>query len=474
MQDRAVKEGFQPLQKASTMPTSPRAPPAAPSIDQLRLGDLADLRAQDLSKLYTFAEDREEIYISRLREAVAIKGVSAWVENRPKIVEMLEWAKAWAERLGAAEARFVENPKKGEDATLPPLLLITFAAETNLPHDKVRTVCAYGHLDVQPAKKDDGWDTEPFELTETKDGRLVGRGASDDKGPALSWLWVVEAHRKLNMKLPVRLKLLYEGMEEFGSEGLPEFVAKEAVPPQPRFNDQKREITLDFKNAGWLSDVDHFVISDNQWLAKKTPCLTYGLRGVAYFEVVVSGPAQDLHSGVYGGSVHEPLNDLIHLLATLRHPPSHNGMHHERIRVPGLLDDVPPVTAEERAKYATLDFDVEQYNREDVTGAQLENASNEKTLMARWRFPTLSIHGIEGAFSDPGAKTVLPRRVSGKFSIRQVLNMTSSRTEALVTSYLESQWAALGSKYALEVKMVHGGPAWVSRTDHPNYVAASA
>ena len=120
MQDRAVKEGFQPLKKASTMPTSPRAPPEPPSVDALRIGDMADLRAQDLSKLYTFAEDREEIYISRLREAVAIKGVSAWVENRPKIVEMLEWAKAWAERLGAAEARFVENPKKGEDATLPP------------------------------------------------------------------------------------------------------------------------------------------------------------------------------------------------------------------------------------------------------------------------------------------------------------------------------------------------------------------
>ncbi len=140
MQDRAVKEGFQPLQKAATMPTSPRAPPEPPSVDELRIGDMADLRAQDLSKLYTFAEDREEIYISRLREAVAIKGVSAWVENRPKIVEMLEWAKDWAERLGAAEARFVENPKKTEDATLPPLLLITFAAETNLPHDKVRTV----------------------------------------------------------------------------------------------------------------------------------------------------------------------------------------------------------------------------------------------------------------------------------------------------------------------------------------------
>mgnify|MGYP001987390142 CR=1 FL=1 len=96
--------------------------------------------------------------------------------------------------------------------TLPPLLLITFAAETNLPHDKVRTVCAYGHLDVQPAKKDDGWDTEPFELTEVGE-RLCGRGASDDKGPALSWLWAVEAHRKLGMKLPVKLKLLFESKD---------------------------------------------------------------------------------------------------------------------------------------------------------------------------------------------------------------------------------------------------------------------
>lgn len=134
---------------------------------------------------------------------------------------------------------------------------------------------------------------------------------------------------------------------------------------------------------------------------------------------------------------------------------------------------MPPVTDAERETYATLDFDVAQYNREDVTGAQLENATNEKTLMARWRFPTLSIHGIEGAFSDAGAKTVLPGRVSGKFSIRQVPNMESLKTEKLVANYLTEQWAALGSKYALEVKMVHGGPAWVSRTDHPNYVAAS-
>ena len=171
------------------------------------------------------------------------------MDHRPKIVEMLEWAKTWADKLGGA-CKFVENPKKKEDPTLPPLLLITFECELDRPNDKVRTVCAYGHLDVQPAKKEDGWNTEPFELTETPDGRLCGRGASDDKGPALSWLWVVEAHRKLGIKLPVRLKLLYEGMEEYGSEGLPEFVAHEARPPSKRI-DESGELVLDFSEAGW-------------------------------------------------------------------------------------------------------------------------------------------------------------------------------------------------------------------------------
>ena len=352
-------------------------------------------------------------------------------------------------------------------------MLVTFDCETGRAPERVRTVCAYGHLDVQPAKKSDGWETEPFELTEIED-HLVGRGASDDKGPALSWLWVVEAHRKLGLALPVRLKLLFEGMEEFGSEGMPEFIAREARPPPQKVDATKREIKVDFKNGGWLSDVDHFVVSDNQWLSKTTPCLTYGLRGMAYFEAVVEGPKQDLHSGVYGGSVHEPLNDLVHLLGTLRAPPAAGGLSHERILVPGLLDAVPPVTDVERAMYETLDFDPEAYASQDVTGAALEGATKEQVLMARWRFPTLSIHGIEGAFSDPGAKTVVPRRVAGKFSIRLVPDMKPEATGALVVKYLEDQWkTTIGSKYALSVKMIHGGPAWVSKTDHPNYVAAA-
>jgi len=481
MKGNAAAEGFTPMQKSFSMgaPLPPKPPGAgggeSPKIGDLNIGSMRDLKAANLEPLYDLVDAREEIYVQRLREAVAIKGVSAWVDHRPKIVEMIHWAKTWAEKLGCSEATLHDNPKLGEDPTLPPILCVTFDCELDLPPETVRTVCAYGHLDVQPAKVEDGWDTEPFVLTELADGRLCGRGASDDKGPALSWLWAVEAHRKLKLKLPVRLKLLFEGMEEYGSEGLPEFVARESRRPKRRVDAKKAEILLNFKDAGWLADVDHFVISDNQWLSKTTPCLTYGLRGVAYFEAIVSGPGQDLHSGVYGGSVHEPMSDLVHLLGTLRKPPKAGGMHHERIRIPGILDDVPPVTDEERKMYDTLDFDPAQYHAQDVTpGAAMEGDTKEAILMARWRWPTLSIHGIEGAFADPGAKTVIPRRVSGKFSLRLVPDMEPEKISALVCDYATKAWAEeVGSPYDLDVKCIHAGPAWSSRTDHPNYVAAS-
>ena len=158
MQDKSSKRASA-SEKASTMPTSPRAPPEPPSVDALRIGDMADLRAQDLSKLYTFAEDREEIYISRLRKRSRSR---AWSVGRKPAQNRRDarvgQGRPRPRRRGGALRR---EPEEGR-RELPPLLLITFAAETNLPHDKVRTVCAYGHLDVQPAKKDDGWDSEPF------------------------------------------------------------------------------------------------------------------------------------------------------------------------------------------------------------------------------------------------------------------------------------------------------------------------
>jgi len=138
---------------------------------------------------------------------------------------------------------------------------------------------------VQPAAKSDGWNTEPFVLSHDKStGRLYGRGSTDDKGPVLGWLNVIEAHQKTNTEFPVNLKMCFEGMEESGSDGLDELIIKESET--------------------FLKDVDAVCISDNYWLGTTKPCLTYGLRGLSYFKVSISGPAQDLHSGVFGGTVY--------------------------------------------------------------------------------------------------------------------------------------------------------------------------
>lgn len=182
-------------------------------------------------------------YISELGEAVSIPSVSSDLANHLQdIIRMMEWTKAYIERLGG-ECTLLPNPVKvDEDGNeLPPILLATFHADES-PESK-KTVCCYAHLDVQPASKDDGWDSDPFVLTE-RDDKLYGRGSTDDKGPALSWLWVIQAHRKLNVGLPVNVKLVFEGMEESGSVGMFE------------------AIRVLSKEGEFLSDVDFFCISD--------------------------------------------------------------------------------------------------------------------------------------------------------------------------------------------------------------------
>ena len=151
--------------------------------------------------------------MNRLRDAVAIQSVSALPEKRGEVIRMMEWVDAWIKKLGG-ESDLTPNPcgeqelDDGTTVPLPPILLGSFGSDPSK-----KTVCVYGHLDVQPAEKSDGWDTDPFDLTEV-DGKLYGRGSTDDKGPALSWLWMVEAFNELKMDLPVNIKIIYEGMEE--------------------------------------------------------------------------------------------------------------------------------------------------------------------------------------------------------------------------------------------------------------------
>ncbi len=394
-----------------------------------------------MEKVFAYINDHRDEFVKTLAESVAIKSVSGWPQNRDDCVKMMHYAGDKLKAIGATNIEYADvgvQPELG-GIKLPPVLLGQLGAD---PAKK--TLLVYGHLDVQPALKEDGWDFEPFELTE-KDGKLYGRGASDDKGPVLGWIHALKAFKATQTEIPVNVKFCFEGMEESGSEGLDELLEAR-------------------KNTEFLSNVDYVCISDNYWLGKKKPCITYGLRGICYFFVEVGCAAKDLHSGVFGGAVPEAMADLIYLMNTLIDKEG-------KILVDGIMDSVAEVTPQELATYDKMDFDVEDFRKDVGCNRLMYPGDKAKTLMSRWRFPSLSLHGIQGAFAEPGSKTVIPRSVIGKFSIRIVPNQTPDEIEKLVCNYLKKKWAERGSANNFKVSMGHGGRCWVSDPDHPNYVA---
>jgi nonspecific dipeptidase len=335
-----------------------------------------------LEKFFEHVDKNKLKYIEYLRELVEIPSVSAWPQNRGEIVKVCKIVAERLKQLGASNVELAEIGDQtlpdGSKIPLPPLIFGNLGSDP-----KKKTILIYGHLDVQPASLGDGWDSEPFILTE-RDGKLYGRGSTDDKGPVLDWLNAIEAYNDLKEEIPVNLKFCFEGMEESGSENLDEELAK--------------------RKETFLHDVDYVCISDNYWLGKNKPCITYGLRGICYFFIEVESSTKDLHSGVFGGSVHESMVDLVYLLNQLVDAKG-------KILIPGINDSVTPLTDEEKALYDPIDFCQDNYLQE--TGCfKLTHGNKMDTLMHKWRYPSLSIHGVEGAFDAPGCKTVIPRKVS--------------------------------------------------------------
>ena len=348
------------------------------------------VKAND-AELFALIEANEDRYIARLAKFVAIQGVSAEPAKRNHVREAVMWMQNEMNQLGAAtrlEELGEQTLPDGTRLPLPPVLLAELGSDPSK-----RTLVLYAHLDVQPAKVSDGWDTEPFVLTE-KNGALYGRGASDDKGPATAWLAVIEAHRTLNRELPINLRCIFEGMEESGSVGLPDLVRRLGAPGE--YLDPQA--------------IDYLCISDNYWTGKTKPCLTHGLRGCVYFHLEVECSKKDMHSGVIGGSVHEAMTDVVRIMASLVDSQGN-------ILVDGIKDDIAPLTDAEMETYKQVEFDLESYKVDagvDGVTDTLLHDTKEKILMHRWRFPTLSLHGIEGAFDGQGSKTVIPRKVKGK------------------------------------------------------------
>ncbi|PWA02408.1 hypothetical protein BB558_001453 [Smittium angustum] len=386
---------------------------------------------ENLSKFFNYVNDNSQYLVSQLREAVAIPSVSADITKRPEVFRMAEWIKSRLTKLGA-DAKLVDpgtQELQGQTVQLPPIVLSRYG---NDPQKK--NVLVYCHYDVQPAVKSDGWETDPFDLVEKEDGRLVGRGASDDKGHLIGWLLTLEAFCKLGIELPINLLFCFEGMEESGSVGLGKVVADEANK--------------------WLKGVDYTIISDSSWNTKSKPTIGYGLRGNNYFSIDVSGPVADLHSGVFGGVVQEPMVVLSKLLASLVGVDG-------KINIPGIYDQVMELTEEEEKTYHKTSLTREDLEN-SLGGDYLMQKDVVQSLMHRGRYPSLTIHGVEGAFYDSGSKTVIPASVKGKFSIRSVPYMDPATIKKITVEYIEKEFRKLNSKCKLEVVTMRQGMWWYS------------
>jgi Cys-Gly metallodipeptidase DUG1 len=266
----------------------------------------------------------------------------------------------------------------------------------------------------------------------------------------MGWLNVLEAHNALGIQLPVNLAFCFEGMEESGSEGLDQFIASEVAKG----------------DNGWFGSVDAVCISDNYWLNNRTPVVTYGLRGIAYFGIHVRGPGADLHSGIFGGSVYEPMTALIALMSKLV---SQDGY----ILIPDVYEGIEPADEEEIKIYKNLDYEVSDL--EEAAGGKIAISDDKVVvLMGRMRNPSLSLHGIEGAWSGSGAKTVIPAHVIGKFSLRLVPPQTPEDIRQKTEKYLTDEFAKLNTKCTMEIEFMSGGMPWVADTKHWNYEAAIA
>lgn len=331
-----------------------------------------------------------------LIDLLKIPSISTLSEHARDVQRAADWIIENMRRTGMQKAEIYRK-----EPYLPLVYGEWLGAGTNAP-----TVLVYCHYDVQPAEMKDGWTTNPFEPME-QDGKLYARGAVDSKCHVVAQLKAIESLLATEGKLPVNVKLLFEGEEESGSEHIFEFV----------------------KDNTDLLKADAVVISDGSHPDPNQPVLVYGLRGIVTMELHITGPGRDLHSGHYGGNVHNPIQALAEIIAQLHDP---NG----RVTVPGFYDDIPPYPEGERATLAEIQPWVER-EWHLLTGAPAPWGEPEYGLHERaGARPTLEINGIAGGFAGEGFKTVLPSRAIAKISCRLVPNQDPQKIFALVKNYI--------------------------------------
>ncbi len=382
----------------------------------------------DYTKLSSYVDSRKQEYLNELSRMIRIESISA---DLSKEVEMVRCAEAVS---GLMREAGIENVKPFETEGNP-LVYGEYIHAGDNP-----TVLVYGHYDVQPVDPLSEWETPPFEATMRGDD-LYARGSSDDKGQLFMHLKAFEAFGKLNEKIPVNLKYIFEGEEEIGSIHLEPFI----------------------RSHKDLLKADVVVISDTAMYGRDMPTICYGLRGMAYLELSVSNSTIDLHSGSFGGAIENPVHVLADIVSRLHD-------RYGRVAIPHFYDDVVEVSKEEREEIARLPYSDGEFLRQSgalATYGEYGFSTNERL----WIRPTLDVNGIYGGFTGEGAKTIIPSKATAKVSMRLVPNQKSEKILGLFESFI-NQIAPPTVK--VTVKKMHSGEPALTPIDHPAVKAASA
>ena len=385
-----------------------------------------------MNSVKSYIQEHKDRFLNELIELIKIPSISADTKYKPDVVKTAQAVKSSLEKAGCDVVEICETPGN-------PIVYGEKIIDKNLP-----TVLVYGHYDVQPPDPLDLWDSPPFEPVIKKtelhpEGAIFARGACDDKGQMYMHVKAME-YMTANKQLPCNVKFMIEGEEEVGSKSLSWFV--------PR-------------NKEKLAN-DVILISDTGMIANDVPSITTGLRGLSYVEVEVTGPNRDLHSGLYGGAVANPINVLAKMIASLHDENNH-------ITIPGFYDKVIELSSEERAFMAKAPFSLDAYkkalNIEDVYGEK-SYTTNERNSIR----PTLDVNGIWGGYTGEGAKTVIASKAYAKISMRLVPDQNWEEITDLFAKHFE---AIAPKGVRVKVSPHHGGRAYVTPIDSIGYQAAS-
>lgn len=379
-----------------------------------------------MKDVHSYIQENKDRFVSELIDLLKIPSVSADSTYKENVFQAAEAVRRTLEDAGA------DNTELCQTEGFPVVY-----GEKIIDESKP-TVLVYGHYDVQPADPLELWDSPPFDPV-IKDGKIYARGAADDKGQMYMHVKAFEIMMKTD-QLPCNVKFIIEGEEEVGSANLEAFISKE-----------KEKLKADI-----------ILISDTSMLSLENPSITTGLKGLSYLEVEVTGPNRDLHSGLYGGAVANPINILCQMIASLTDENNH-------IAIPGFYDKVLEATEEERELMAKTPFDLDEYKKKlDIK--EVHGEAGYTTIERTGIRPTLDVNGIWGGYIGEGAKTVLPSKAYAKISMRLVPDQDDEEISQLFKKHFES---IAPKSVKVEVKPHHGATPYVMPIDIPEYKAAS-